>query len=340
MHVAPRFRILIVEDEPRIRQMLVQYLAGCGHFAVAVESGRSAMREFSAAPFDLVLTDVHLPDVSGLALVDHVKKSGAMTDVILMTGFHDESYAIEAMHHGAYDFFVKPVSLDKLRLTIDRVREKHSLESDRARLALLKREQELQFETTMALCHAAEERDRSNRGHGQRTAVYSLWLAKRLCFTEQKVQDIRLAALLHDIGKIGIDDSILNKPGKLTDAEAKQMRFHSEIGAYILQPVSVLRHIAPIVRSHHEHWCGTGYPDGLAGEQIPIESRILTIADYFDAVTSHRPYRRPETIADAIRLLQSERGGILDPVLTDIFIDLVREKESVRTAPAEESMSS
>jgi putative two-component system response regulator len=330
-----RFRILIVEDEAALRRALEQYLAKSGYFVVGVARGADAVTEFSTSPFDLVLTDINLPDASGLDLVEHARKANHCVDVIMMTGFYDQGFALDAMRHGAYDFFIKPVNFDKLKLTIERVREKQLLEADRERLAILKREQVLQFETTMALCNAAEERDRSNRGHGRRTAMYSEWMAQRLCFTEEKTKILSQAALLHDIGKIGVDDAILNKPGKLTPGEAKQMRFHSEIGAYILQPMSIFRAVAPIVRWHHEHYDGQGYPDGLKGEGIPMESRIVAVADYYDALTSLRPYREPDSVENALAVLRQERGCALDPMLVELFSEIVRERHAQAAAGVE-----
>jgi putative two-component system response regulator len=326
MHGETPFRILIVEDEPGLREALQLDLGRRGYHIATSGSGIEAIDRFATNRFDLVLTDINLPDASGLDLVDRFRKSEHPVDVIMMTGYHDQSFALEAMRHGAYDFFIKPVCFDKLRLTIERVREKQSLEASRAQLQLLKREQQLAYETALALSHAAEERDRGNRGHGRRVACYSEWMARRLCFTAEKREILRTAALLHDIGKIGIDDAILNKPSRLTPPEMKQMQYHSEIGAYILAPISTFKEVAPIVRSHHEHYDGTGYPDGLAGEDIPIDARILCIADYYDAITSKRPYRAPDSLEKAVEILRGERGKTLDPTLTDIFIDILNER--------------
>lgn len=320
------FRILVIEDENGLREALRSDLHRRGFDVTACGTGVEAMDRFNGARFELVLTDINLPDVSGLDLVDLFRKGAHPVDVIMMTGFHDQSFALEAMRHGAYDFFVKPICFDKLRMTIERVREKQGLEASRAQLQILRREQQLAYETALALSHAAEERDRGNRGHGRRVASYCEWIARRLCFTVEKRETLRTAALLHDIGKIGIDDAILNKPTKLAPAEMKQMQYHSEIGAYILAPISTFKEVAPIVRSHHEHYDGTGYPDGLAGEDIAIDARILCIADYYDAITSKRPYRTPDSLDKAIEILRSERSKTLDPTLTDIFVDILLER--------------
>ncbi len=326
MTSSEKFRILLVDDEPRLRQALADYLVKQRYKVVTSEDGDEALKLLKTSSFDLVLTDISMPNMSGIELLKETKRYDENVDVIMISGYLDITYAIQAMRQGAYDFFTKPFNFEKIQLTIERVRERQRLRDDAARYLVLKREQELAMETTLSLARAAEERDSQNTGHGKRTALYAERLAARLCYSEAKLERLVLAGRLHDIGKIGIDDAILNKPGSLTSTEFATMKRHCEIGEYILKPISFFKDISPIVRWHHERYDGTGYPDGLCGEEIPLDARIICIADFFDAITSKRPYRQPETLESALGMVLEQRGKMFDPVLVDVFIPMMREE--------------
>lgn len=319
-----RFRILVVDDDPGLLEPLSEFLTASEYSVVTAASGEEAQSIVTEQPFDLVLTDISMGEVSGIDLLEAIKQHNEEIDVIMMTGYLEISFAIDAMRQGAYDFFTKPFNFEKIALTIERVREKQGLKDDARRYHLLKREQELQLETTLSLARAAEERDRCNIGHGKRVAAYAVRLGKKLCFTEDKLTDLKLAGLLHDVGKIGIDDAILNKPGKLTETERLQMNRHSEIAEYILKPISVLKDLSPAVRWHHERYDGTGYPDGISGDDIPLDARIICIVDFFDAITSVRPYRDPMPLEKALGLVAEESGKMFDPMLAKLFIEMMQ----------------
>jgi len=320
-----KFKILVVDDEAGLREALTSYLEGEGYDVESAADGMTAMQLLRQESFNLVLTDIGMPGVSGIELLEYVKASDGDIDVIMITGQLDISYAISSMRMGAYDFFTKPFNFDKILLTLERVREKQALRADADRYVILKRERELQGETTLSLARAAEGRDRMNIGHGKRVAAYAVKLGEKLCYTDEKLVRLRYAGLLHDIGKIGIDDAILNKPGKLTEQEYAQMKRHSEIGEYILKPVSLYSEVAPIVRAHHERYDGSGYPDGIEGEDIPVDARIVCLVDYFDAITSIRPYRQPAPLEEALEMLSEEKGRTLDPMLVDLFTEIQME---------------
>lgn len=326
-----RFRILVVDDDPGLLTPLSEFLAESGYAVVTAATGEEATGIVTEQPFDLVLTDISMGEVSGIDLLASIKAYDEEIDVIMMTGYLEISFAIDAMRQGAYDFFTKPFNFEKIALTIERVREKRALKDDARRYHLLKREQELQLETTLSLARAAEERDRCNIGHGKRVAGYAVRLGKKLCYSEEKLNQLKLIGLLHDVGKIGIDDSVLNKPGKLTDTERIQMNRHSEIAEYILKPISVLKDLSPAVRWHHERYDGKGYPDGIAGEDIPLDARIICLVDVFDAITSVRPYRDPMPLKKALSIIASDSGKMFDPMLTDLFIEMMQPSPSKLT---------
>ncbi len=322
-------RILVVDDEAGVRESLGAYLERAGFDVETAGDGLAAQEALRARRQDLVLTDISMPGVSGLDLLAWIKAARDPAEVIMITGYLDISFAIDAMRRGAYDFFTKPFNYEKILLTIARVEERRKFQEQARCYELLRAQKEFEdqamIETTLGLARAVEERDRFNIGHGRRTANYALVIGRGLEFTEDRLRMLHLAGLVHDVGKIGIDDRILNKPGRLDEQEYEIVRRHSEIGEYILTPISYLRDVARVVRHHHERWDGGGYPDGIAGEAIPLDSRILCIADYFDSITSARPYRRPMTVADATELLRRERGAIFDPLLVDVFLEGIQE---------------
>lgn len=331
-------RILLVDDEEGIRDSLSAYLRAHGCCVDTAEDALVARSRLGMQRYDLVLTDISMPEVSGLDLLREIKEADPGVEVIMITAYLDISLAIQAMRHGAYDFFTKPFNYDKILLTIERVREKRCLQKQAEWYRLLKSQREFEekavLETTLGLARAVEERDRYNIGHGKRTAGFARLIGQRLYFTEERLRNLRYAGLLHDVGKIGIDDRILNKPDRLSTDEYEQIKRHPEIGEYILTPISYFHDIARVVRHHHERWDGGGYPDGLSGEDIPLEARILCIADFFDSITSSRPYRRPMDVGRALQVMEEESGRFFDPLLLDLFLDHMRESGMAAQSPA------
>jgi response regulator RpfG family c-di-GMP phosphodiesterase len=318
------YRILLVDDERGIRQSLSTYLEHHGFEVDTAEDAEAALALFKRHRPDMVLTDISMPGPSGLDLLQQIKEEDPSVEVIMITAYLDISFAIQAMRRGAYDFFTKPFNFEKVLLTIERARERQSLKQQADEFALLKQqkafEQQAIIETALGFARAVEERDKFNIGHGQRTAVFSRMIGEALGLSEERLKNLFHAALLHDVGKIGIDDAILNKPARLTDEEYQAIRRHPELGDYVLRPISFFADIRKAVRHHHERWDGKGYPDGLAGETIPLEARILCIADYFDSVTSARPYRSPMSDREAIDLIKSESGRMFDPAVAEAFL--------------------
>jgi len=324
------YRILLVDDESGIRQSLSTYLEHHGFDVETAEDAMSALELFRRQRPDMVLTDISMPGASGLDLLQQIKEKDPSVEVIMITAYLDISFAIQAMRRGAFDFFTKPFNFEKVLLTIERARERQSLRKKAEEYEALKRQKEFQqqaiIETALGFARAVEERDKYNIGHGQRTAVFSRMLGEELGLEPERLKNLFYAALLHDVGKLGIDDAILNKPTRLTDEEFVAIRRHPELGDYVLRPISFFADIRKAVRHHHERWDGTGYPDKLAGEDIPLEARILCIADYFDSITSARPYRSPMTDQEAMDLIRSETGRIFDPALAEVFLEAMRKK--------------
>jgi len=324
----------LVDDDPGIRNSLGTYLTRAGLEVLLAEDAQKALALFRENPCELVLTDIAMPEISGIDLLQSLKALHDDCEVIMITGYVDISYAIQAMRHGAYDFFTKPLNFDKIMLTIQRVEERRALRETARKYELLRAQKDFEREATMqatrSLLRAVEERDKCNIGHGRRTAEFSTLLGKALGMPPHAVERLSTAALLHDIGKIGIDDRVLNKPGRLTEEEFATIKRHSEIGEYIVAPNSFLKDLSPFIRHHHERFDGAGYPDGLAGEAIPLEARIICLADYFDSITSKRPYRAPMPLQEAQELIRKESGKIFDPKIVKVFFEVF---DGLSTAP-------
>lgn len=319
-------RVLLVDDDPGVRNSLGTYLRRAGFDVDTAGSAGEGLQRIQEDPCDLVLTDIAMPEISGIDLLKSIKEQAPECEVIMITGYVDISYAIQAMRHGAYDFFTKPLNFDKILLTIQRVEERRALRETARKYELLSAQKEFEREATMqaakSLLRAVEERDRCNIGHGRRTAEFAAMIGQPLGLPDGRIERLTTAALLHDIGKIGIDDRILNKPGALDPEEFDIIKRHAEIGEYIVAPTLFLRELGPFIRHHHERWDGTGYPDGLAGEAIPLESRIICVADYFDSITSKRPYRAPMAFADARALIVGGAGSLFDPDVVTAFCEV------------------
>jgi len=313
-------RILLADDEEGIRDSLGRYLERAGYEVTLAHDGYEALERLEVGNFFLVLTDIMMPKFNGLELLTFVKENFYDTDVIMITGNIDLEYAIQSLRHGAYDYFQKPLNYDKMLITIERVKEQQRLKRAEREMNTLKA---AAYETVFGFVQAVEEKDKETKGHSERVAAMTEALGLALGLNEEQLDNCRYAGLLHDIGKIGIPEDILNKPSSLTDGEFALMRSHPVMGARILEPITFLKDVASAIRSHHENWDGTGYPDGLKEKEIPLIGRLIRIADVYDGLAMDRPYRGPVPIEEVIVYLQANAGTLFDPELAEIFVERV-----------------
>ena len=315
--------VLVCDDEPHIREPVAIYLRQNGFQVTTAVDGQDGLKKFEKGDFFLVITDINMPQMTGLDLLAAVKKLRPTTDVVMITGNVDLDYAIKAIKSGAYDYFRKPFDFEDVMLTVSRVVEKRRLQKAAAEAERLRGERSASernaIEAVMALVQAVYSKDSYTRGHMERVGLYANVIAETMGLEPRRRKIIERAGILHDIGKIGTPDVILNKTGKLTQEEFLVIQLHPNVGAQIVRPITVLGEVAPLVRQHHEKWNGSGYPERLSGEQITVEARVLAIADVFDALHSDRAYRPGLPIEKTVQIIKEGRGSHFDPEVVDCF---------------------
>lgn len=304
-------RILIVDDESAIRSSLARYLRENGYHEIdEAENGDQALEYLSRERYFFVITDISMPSITGLELLAAVRRDHPQTDVAVITGHTEIDYAIQALKNGAYEYFRKPFRFDEVLAAIARVRQKQELEQRSIELELLKvrtRSDESHLkELLLALAHIIDMKSPYTREHGDRVAKISALIGKRLGLMRGELDRLSLGGGLHDIGKLGCPDCILDKPGKLTTDEYSIIKEHPGRGADLCAHIHCLEPVLPMIRWHHENLDGSGYPDRLVGSAIPFEARIVRIADYWDAITSKRSYHDPMAFPQAQRVIEEE----------------------------------
>ncbi len=340
-------RVLVVDDEAGVRRVLTRLLGGEGYEVMEAESGPEALEMLWTHGADTVLLDVMMPQMDGLEVCRRIRKNSrtAHTPVVFITAAVDRQFRRQARKAGADDFLSKPFDEVELLARVNNTvrmklyydgltRERNRLRNEvdgrsRAldaatdRLERLTEELRVAREETIGrLARAAEFRDDETAAHLQRMSHYCYLIGRKKNIDEYTCEMLRIASPMHDVGKIGIPDNILLKPGKLTADEYTIMKQHAEIGYKILSGSEspLVKLAANIAHTHHEKWDGSGYPRGLSGETIPIEGRIAAVADVFDALTSERPYKKAWPLEDAVALLERGRGAHFDPELVDLFL--------------------
>jgi putative two-component system response regulator len=325
--------ILLVDDEEMIRRLLNQKLSAEGYRCVPAANAQQALAKLKKAPIELVILDIKMPGRSGAELLPEIKAKYPDTAVIMATAVSDASTAINCMKSGAYDYVTKPFNLDEVALSVERALEMRRLElenRDYQQHLEQKVEEQAQkirasfFNAITALAYALEAKDVYTSGHSQRVTEIAVAIAGKMGLPKESLEKIRLASLVHDIGKIGVRESVLNKPGSLSEEEYKHVRLHSETGERILNPIVDDEEILKAVRHHHERYDGWGYPDGLRGEEIPQLARIIAVADTFDAMTSERSYRKALSKEEACAEVERCKGTQFDPKAADAFLKLWR----------------
>ena len=334
-------RILIADDDVGIRSMLHEVLSESFE-CVAVGSAEEALAQLRNNHFNLVISDIMMTGMTGLEMVPHILRHAPDTIVILMSGMQTIESAIEALRVGAFDYVMKPFDIRHVESTIRRALEHQELRQAKARYErhleelVKQRTTELDhalyslensYRTTLkALVAALEMRDTETYGHSERVVTFSLRLGRELQLDNEQMAALELGALLHDIGKIGVPDAVLRKPGKLTDDEWVKMREHPTLGQQILRGIEFLGGASHVVGEHHERWDGAGYPLGLRGEQIDLKARIFSVADAFDAMISDRVYRPGRSYEEAVAELNRCTGTQFDPKLVEAFHRVPREE--------------
>jgi putative two-component system response regulator len=304
--------IVVVDDEALHRALLTDLLRAEAYTVIAVESAQTALEAVAATPPDLFLVDVVMPEMDGFELCRRLKaqEGTRLVPVVLVTGLNAPEDRVRGIEAGADDFLSKPVHVAELLARVrSLVRLKRYMDQlDHAEAVLF------------SLGRSVEARDAGLEGHCERLAHYAVAMGEALGLDAEELEALRRGAVLHDIGKIGIPDALLFKPGPLTAEEWRVMREHPVIGERICQPLKSMRAVLPIIRHHHERWNGSGYPDGLAGPAIPLTARVLQVADVFDALTTVRPYRKPLPPGEALSLLHREVAqGLWDPAVVELF---------------------
>jgi putative two-component system response regulator len=334
-------RILIVDDEESIRKLLDRRLSKMGHSCVLAVDGAEAVGKLGLNTFDLAITDVSMPVMDGIEFTQAARQKDEALSVIILTAHGDMETAVMALRAGAFDYHQKPIEWERLAVSADHGIERTRLIRENAEyMATLERKvaertAELEkknlelgkrfLETVTALVSATEVKDKYTEGHSRRVAANAKALALSAKLSVEDSDRIYIAGLLHDMGKIGIPDKILLKPGIFSEEERAVMQNHSTFSADILSNVEAFKDIVHIVLYHHERYDGKGYPTGLKGVEIPIGARALSIADLFDAMTSSRPHKARIATQEAIEEIRRVAGTQVDPELAEAFIGLIRQ---------------
>ncbi|MBW2541764.1 MAG: response regulator [Deltaproteobacteria bacterium] len=348
--------VLFVDDEPNILKSVQRLLRQEEMNVLCASTGEEALEILSQTPAQVVVTDQRMPEMSGVDLLSAVRERHPEIIRMMLTGFTEIKVAVEAINRGEiYRLITKPWNDDELRATIRQAFEQADLKDEIKRLNRVTREQNFRLQdmnrnleekvrertkqlaskhrelrtayvqTVGALAEAVDAKDAYTRGHSERVGVYASKIAREMGFSKEFIERVYIAGLLHDVGKIGIRDSVITKPDKLTREEYEEIQAHPEIGAKILEPVDFLADIAPCVRHHHEWYDGSnrGYPDMMRGDAIPLPSRIILVADTVEAMTSDRPYRKAMPIDLVVAELDKYSGSQFDPTCVEAFFRLL-----------------
>jgi len=338
-------QILVVDDEEPIRNALKKFLTQQQYDVYAASTGDEALQQLRRHRIALMLCDIRMPGTSGVDLVPQAIEVEPELAILMLTAVNDATSAALCMQRGAMDYLTKPIELADLGRAVQRALKRREMllenrqlnqwlkEEVSTRTAELQRErmklERLSIATLEALVNALEAKDPYMRGHSARVADLSATIAHELGIPEEDVEHVRVAGRLHDIGKIGTRESVLNKQGALTPEEFEHVKQHVIIGSQILAPLSHLGDIIPAVRHHHERWDGTGYPDGLRGEEIPMGGRIIGAAEVFDALSTSRAYQEKMSPEKAVERAADLAGTVLDPQVYEALASVVARRRTL-----------
>jgi putative nucleotidyltransferase with HDIG domain len=332
-------RILVVDDEEPIREIVASMLGTAGYACKQAASGMEALAVLtSGEEFELMLSDLMMADLDGIGLLERTKEKYPDMPVVMVTAVHDISVALAAIRNGAYDYLLKPFEREQLLNTVSRALENRRLKVEnrtyqtnleslvkartdqlQAAMSTLERSYDITLE---ALGDALDLKDRETEGHSKRVTAFTIAIARAMGLPREQINTIARGAFLHDIGKMAIPDKILNKPGKLEPDEMTIMKEHAYHGYQIVKKIPFLAEAAEIVYSHQERFDGTGYPRELKGDKIPLGSRIFSVADTLDAITSDRPYRAAQSLQAAREEISKWSGRQFDPDVVKVFLEM------------------
>ncbi len=337
--------VLVVDDEEPIRNALRKFLRQQQFEVFTAGSADEALEQLRLHKVSLMLSDIRMPGTSGVDLVPHALEIEPDLAILMLTAVNDATSAALCMQRGAMDYLTKPIELADLGRAVQRSLKRREMllenrhlnqwlkEEVTTRTAELQRErhrlERLSTATLEALVNALEAKDPYLRGHSARVADLSANIATELGLSEEDVDRVRMAGRLHDLGKIGTRDAVVNKEGPLTSDEFEHVKQHVIIGAQILAPLVHLGDVVSMVKSHHERWDGTGYPDGLRGEEIPLGGRVIGAAEVFDALTTARPYQDKMTPEQAVARLAELSGTVVDPTVYDALVRIVGRRQTL-----------
>lgn len=315
-------RILVVDDEPQNLELLSAYLEKAGYNNIITASdGIEALKHVDGSPPDLILLDIMMPKMNGFEVCKRLKDDSRtrLIPIVIITALRDVEDKIRALDLGADEFLSKPFNRAELMARVRALLKMKHLNDNL----------EAAEDVIFTLARTIEARDRYTEGHCERVSDFGITLAKEIGLSENEQNALKNGGILHDIGKIAIDEAILNKPGKLTPEEFEKMKLHPVKGAEICSNLKTLTDAIPIIRSHHEKCDGSGYPDGLKKDEIPVIARIMAIVDVYDAIITDRPYRKGLPLDTAQNILQTEaQKGWWDPELVDVFFKMLKDNKA------------
>jgi putative two-component system response regulator len=322
-------RCLIVDDEPRLRQVLTRLMESDGFACAEAANGVEALEYLAHTSVPVLLSDLSMPKMDGVELLGHVRARHPDVAVVMITAVADVDAAVRCLAAGAMDYLTKPFNIDEVRARVSKALEKRRLvmenrayqdELEQRVAAQARRLEELFLASMQSLAEALEVKDPYTHGHSLRVSSFATATARAMGLDESTLREIELGAHLHDIGKIGVREAVLNKEGPLTDEEYEHIMTHPVVGARLLSPLlGEMPQALAVVRSHHERFDGRGAPDMLAGECIPLAARIASVADAFDAMTSVRPYRTNRTLEEGLAEVRRCSGTQFDPAVVAAF---------------------
>ena len=310
--------ILVVEDSASVRNVIARSLEYEGYATLQARNGKAALELLKHHVPDLILSDINMPEMDGLQFFRAVRQNPRWIAIpfVFLTSHSSPEDIQKGRELGVEDYLTKPIEPEDLvRIINARLYRVAEIEAAQVGQAYL--------DTVKVLANAIEGRDRYTRGHVERVTTYALWIAKVLKWPSHHLRMLEFGARLHDIGKITVPGHVLNKPGRLSPEEWELMKNHTVAGAKMLQGIPHLRETLPYVLYHHERWDGKGYPKGLSGKEIPIQGRLLALADVYDALTTARPYHQPKTHQEVVEIIRAESGKHFDPQLAPVFIDVI-----------------